>query len=274
MPAFHNWMLQIMNKDALADIQSEQPLNAIALDRVGVNGLCFALRLRDRAKGTQTVTAQATLGVNLPPQARGTHMSRFVEVLDAWQEELGCQSMGRLLEQLRQKLSASRAWAKFRFLYLMRKKSPCGDASADMAYKCSVSADLARRLSFTLGLEVPVMTVCPCSLAISSQGAHSQRAIVKMRVKTSRFVWLEEFIEIAEQAGSSPVYPLLKREDEKFVTETAFANPAFVEDVARAAASLLSACNQVEGFALKVESMESIHNHNAFAFVATPDMQP
>lgn len=263
-----------MNMEILADIQSQQPAQAIAIDRVGVNGLCFPLRLRDKARGIQTVTAQAALAVDLPAQARGTHMSRFVEVLDAWQEELGCQSMRRLLEELKARLHANRAWADFHFLYLVRKQAPAAGAGADMAYKCSVSAWLAEQLSFTLGLEVPVMTVCPCSLAISRQGAHSQRALVKMEIKINSFVWLEEFIGIAEQAGSSPVYPLLKREDEKFVTENAFARPAFVEDVARCAAALLAAHPQVEAYSVAVESMESIHNHNAFACIASEQAQP
>lgn len=256
-----------MSGQNLADIQKQAPAFAIALERVGISGLRFPLRLADRTRGIQTVIAEAALAVDLPPHERGTHMSRFVEVLDAWQEELGCQSMRRLLETLRKRLRSDRAWADFRFLYMMRKNAPAGGGSAGMGYKCAVSAELATRLSYTINIEVPVLTVCPCSLAISEQGAHSQRAIVKMTARISRFVWLEEFIEIAECSASAPVFPLLKRADEKFVTEMAFSRPAFVEDVARATAAGLERHQRVESFSVEVESMESIHNHNAFARV-------
>lgn len=253
----------------LADIQKEQPAIALAINRVGVSGLCIPLRLRDREKGIQIVTAQAALSVDLPPASRGTHMSRFVEILEAWQEEFGCQSVRRLLEQLRQRLCSKRAYADFEFSYLMRKLSPLSNGSAGIAYNCSVAAELADSMRFTLGICVPVMTVCPCSLAISRLGAHSQRALVKMKIHIERFVWLEEFIELAEKAGSSPVYPLLKREDEKFVTEQAFSKPAFVEDVARRVAASLSASPSVLAWEVEVESMESIHNHNAFAYISS-----
>lgn len=253
----------------LADIQSGPAALGIALDRVGVKGLCFPLRLRDRACGIQTVTAAAALGVDLPASQRGTHMSRFVEVLNAWQEELGCQSMRNLLQNLREKLGSARAWANLEFAYFMRKAAPASAGIAGMAYNCSVSAELAEHLSFRLGIQVPVMTVCPCSQAISTVGAHSQRALIRMNIRIERFVWLEDLILLAESAGSSPVYPLLKRADEKFVTEAAFANPAFVEDVARRVAASLENQPQVLAFEVEVESMESIHNHNAFAFISS-----
>lgn len=253
----------------LADIQTQAPDIALPINKVGVSGLCFLLRLRDRSQGRQTVTASAALAVDLPAQSRGTHMSRFVEILDSWQEELGCQSMRRLLELLRERLGSSSARASFQFAYLIRKKAPLGIGAANLAYNCSVEASLGESLTFQLGIKVPVMTVCPCSMAISNAGAHSQRALINMSIAIERFVWIEEFIELAEQSGSSPVYPLLKREDEKFVTETAFSQPAFVEDVARRVASGLYAHPQVLAFDVEVESMESIHNHNAFACITS-----
>lgn len=195
-------------------------------------------------------------------------MSRFVEALAEWQEELGCQSMRNLLANLRARLGSSHAWANFEFAYLMRKTGPASGKSAGMAYNCSVSAELAENLAFTLGIKVPVMTVCPCSQAISRFGAHSQRALVHMKVRIERFIWLEDLILLAESAGSSPVYPLLKREDEKHVTETAFERPAFVEDVARRVAARLEDHSQVLDYEVEVESMESIHNHNAFAYIS------
>lgn len=255
-------------RQPLADVQSAKPAIAMSVDRVGVKGLIFPLVLRDRALGTQTVTARAALGVDLPADRRGTHMSRLVEALDGWHEVLGCRSMRRLLQGIRARLDAARAFATFEFAYLMRKQAPRGTAAANMAYDCSVSATLAGEdLAFELGARVPVMTVCPCSLAIADTGAHCQRAMVSIRAAIDRFVWLEDFIAIAEAAGSAPVYPLLKREDEKYVTELAFSRPAFVEDVARGAACALKALPHVHAFAVSVESMESIHSHNAFASI-------
>lgn len=258
-----------MNKRPLADIQRETPKVALALERVGVRGLVFPLRLRDRANGIQTVTATAALAVDLPPDRRGTHMSRFVETLDAWQEELGCQSVRSLLETLRTRLDSSFAWARFEFSYLMRRRAPTGSYGARMAFNCSVTAGLRDNLAFTLGIQAPVMTVCPCSLAICSGGAHSQRALVSMKIHIEHFIWLEELIELAESSASSPVYPLLKRADEKHVTEAAFAHPAFVEDVARNVAQGLYALPGVLAFEVEVESMESIHNHDAFAYISS-----
>lgn len=249
----------------LADIQGLPADLPIALDRVGVAGLRLPLALKDRDNGIQKTIAMADLGVNLDARHKGVHMSRFVETLNAWNETLGFQSMFRLLSTLRDRLDATRAWAKFTFPYLINRASPSG-AKARMAYECAISGLLRdNELSFALGIEVPVMTVCPCSLAISSQGAHSQRALARMRLRLSRFIWLEDLIELAETSASSPVYPLLKRIDEKTVTETAFTNPAFVEDVARRLARRLSECPDISAYAIDVESMESIHAHNAFA---------
>lgn len=253
----------------LADIQSGTPAIAMSLDRVGVKGLVCRLALRDRAAGQQTVSATASLSVDLPADRRGTHMSRLVEALDSWHEELGCRSMRELLAGIRNRLDAGSAFARFDFAYLVRRQAPSSAVSASMAYDCWVSASLSGddTLAFDLGVAVPVMTVCPCSLAIASTGAHCQRAIIRIGASIDHFVWLEEFIELAEAAGSAPVYPLLKREDEKFVTELAFSRPAFVEDVARAVAAAMRAKPHVHAFCVNVESMESIHNHDAFASV-------
>lgn len=252
----------------LADIQSERPAVAMPIEGVGVKGLVFSLRLRDRAEGLQTVSATASLGADLAADRRGTHMSRLVGALDAWHENLGCRSMRRLLQDIQARLDTCKAFAQFEFDYLVRRAAPISGAAASMACKCQVRATLTGDdLAFDLGIAVPVMTVCPCSLAISDNGAHCQRAICHMRARIVRFVWLEEFIDIADAAGSAPVYPMLKREDEKFVTELAFSRPAFVEDVARAIALALREKPHVLAFGVNVESMESIHSHNAFASI-------
>lgn len=252
-------------------MQNTRPDLSLPLQRVGVCGLRFPLRVADRAAGSQTVLATADLGIFLAGEHRGTHMSRFVEALTGWHEELGLNSVRGLLQTMRERLDSPIAWAKFKFAYLMLKAAPVSCGEARMSYECAVSATLDRdSLSFLLGVNVPVMTVCPCSLAISASGAHCQRAMISMRVRISHFVWLEEFIGLAENAGSSQVYPLLKRSDEKFVTETAFGNPVFVEDVARYVAAALQAHPRVLGYNIEVRSMESIHNHDAFAQAISP----
>ncbi|WP_165078891.1 MULTISPECIES: GTP cyclohydrolase FolE2 [unclassified Desulfovibrio] len=250
----------------MEDVQNRAPEVALDIDRVGVRGLRLPLRVRDRAGGSQATVASADLGVELPSARKGTHMSRLVEAVEDWDEGLDRQSVQRLLENVRRRLDARRAWVRFAFPYFVRKSAPARGDAAPLAYDCAVTSELDDSGQvFILDLAVPVMTVCPCSKAISREGAHSQRALVRIRARISGFVWLEELIELAEAAGSSAVYTLLKREDEKFVTEQAFARPAFVEDVVRAAASALERHPRVTGFTVEVESMESIHNHNAFA---------
>lgn len=253
---------------SLIDVQSARPDYAIPIDRVGVRGARVPIKLRDRTHGRQICLASAELGVDLPPDRKGTHMSRFIEILDGWDEEIDCQSMRELLEIMRHKLSARRAWASFSFPYLVRKAAPTAPLGARMAYDCAISSELDDQgQTFLLSLNVPVMTVCPCSKAISEEGAHSQRAIIRMKILMVKFVWLEDLIELAEACASSSVYPLLKRQDEKFVTEMAFANPAFVEDVARKVADRLNGREEALRYEVEVESMESIHNHNAFACI-------
>lgn len=250
----------------MEDVQNRAPEVALDIDRVGVRGLRLPLRVRERAGGVQTTVASADLGVDLGSARKGTHMSRLVEALEHWDEGLDRQTVRRLLENVRERLDARRAWVRFSFPYFVRKSAPARGDAAPLAYDCAVTSELDDSgQTFLLDLAVPVMTVCPCSKAISSEGAHSQRALVRIGARITGLVWLEEIIELAEAAGSSAVYTLLKREDEKFVTEQAFARPAFVEDVVRATACGLERHPRVTAFTVEVESMESIHNHNAFA---------
>ncbi len=250
----------------MEDVQSHAPLVALNIDRVGVRELRLPLLVRDRTKGTQQTVASVDLGVDLPSAFKGTHMSRFVETLEEWNAEISYQSVRRLLLDIKQRLEARRAYARFCFPYFIKKSAPASGIPALISYQCRLTGELDDEgQHFCLEVDVPVMTVCPCSKAISDEGAHSQRAMVRMNLRMKVFSWLEDFIDIAEASGSSAVYTLLKREDEKFVTEHAFAHPTFVEDVVRNVAQRLSEHGQVEWFSVEVESMESIHNHNAFA---------
>lgn len=252
----------------MEDVQSGKPVVPMSIDRVGVKDLRLPIIVRHREKGTQHTVAKVSLSVDLPAQFKGTHMSRFVEALEGWAEELDYASFKKLLDDIVHRLDARSAHCRFVFPYFLRKTSPTSGAEGVMDYKCQVDGQLEDgKLIFTLGADVPVMTVCPCSKAISDEGAHSQRAVVRIRCRFDGFLWLEDIIEIAEQAGSCPVYTLLKRSDEKFVTEAAFDNPCFVEDVVRSAARGLAEHKQIKWYRVEVESFESIHNHSAFACI-------
>lgn len=251
----------------MQDVQKDPANIAMPIDRVGVKGITMPLIVRHREKGTRNTVAKVDLSVDLPAKFKGTHMSRFIEAIGAY-EEFDYNSFKGLLDDIAHRLEAQSAHCRFTFPYFIRQRSPKSGASALMDYDCQVDGVLENgKLTFTLGADVPVMTVCPCSKAISDEGAHSQRAIVKVRCRFSGFLWLEDIIEIAEKSASSPVYSLLKREDEKYVTEDAFANPCFVEDVVRNCAQGLAEHEQVEWYRVEVESFESIHNHSAFAVI-------
>lgn len=252
----------------MEDVQKQAPSVPLNIDRVGVRGLEVPIRVRDRATGSQQTVAHVDLGVDLPSAFKGTHMSRFIEALEEWNEEISYQSVRLLLDSVKNRLGAKRSFVHFSFPYFINKKSPASGSTSLLSYACTLTGELDENgQTFLLGLKVPVMTVCPCSKAISDEGAHSQRAIISMKIRMHGFSWLEEFIEMAEASGSSAVYSLLKRQDEKHVTEHAFAQPVFVEDVVRNVAARLSSHPHVAWFSVEVESMESIHNHNAFACI-------
>ena len=255
----------------MQDIQSGPSDVALAIDRVGVKGLKAPLTVRDRARGEQHTVASVDLAVDLPAEFKGTHMSRFVEALGPWSGGLDFASCKRLLADLRERLHASSAHARFAFPYFVTRAAPVSGSVGPMHFDCLLDGELSGdKLVFTLRVEVPVMTVCPCSKAISLEGAHSQRALVRIACRSKSFFWIEELVEIAEAAGSSRVYSLLKREDEKFVTEASFANPCFVEDVVRAAAKQLAEDGRFTWFRVECESQESIHNHAAYASIQLP----
>lgn len=252
----------------MQDVQSSPASVRMPIDRVGIKQLKLPLVVSDKQNGRQHTTAMVDIGVDLPADFKGTHMSRFVEALENWDDELNYQGLKTLLTDIKKRLDAYKAYVSFKFTYFIRKKSPVSDSSGLMGYNCVLTGELeAENPVFTLALQVPVMTVCPCSKAISREGAHSQRAMVSLRLVMRKFAWIEEFIDIVEASASCAVYPLLKREDEKWVTETAFANPCFVEDVVRNIAAKLCEHSQLSYYKVEVESFESIHDHNAFACI-------
>lgn len=252
----------------LQDIQMSSSEVAIPIDSVGVKNLRIPLSVRDRENEAQHTVAQVEVGVDLPAAFKGTHMSRFVEALEGFGEKLDYNSLKDLLAHIQERLTARNAFISFTFPYFMTLASPATKRKSRMDYEVTLTGALEENeMSCMLEVCVPVMTVCPCSKAISDEGAHSQRAEIRLQISMNGFAWIEEFIEIANNSGSSPVYSLLKREDEKFVTEDAFANPTFVEDVVRAVAKQLSEHEKIDWYRVEVESFESIHNHSAYAVI-------
>jgi GTP cyclohydrolase I len=260
------------SSQSLTDVQNSPSSVALDIDRVGVKHVELPLVVKDRDKGHQHTVASVDMGVDLPAAFKGTHMSRFVEALENWREasseELDYASARRLLKDTLERLHAHRAYVRFTFPYFRARKAPVTGYEAPVRYTCKLTGEMEEHQenpSILLELEVPVTTVCPCSKAISRAGAHGQRAMVRMALRMSRFEWLEGFIDIAESSGSAPIYTLLKRPDEKFVTEQAYDNALFVEDVVRNVAARLKEHPHITWFRVEVESEESIHGHNAFA---------
>lgn len=250
----------------MEDVQNNPAEVAMPIDKVGVKNLKLPLITRDKKSGHQHTVACIDLSVELPANFKGTHMSRFIESLEAWNDKLDHESFKSLLADISKRLEAKKAYAKLSFPFFMELESPVSGMKSRMGYSCVMEGEYQDgRLTYALTVEVPVMTVCPCSKAISDEGAHSQRSLVRIKSRFKGFLWLEDLIEIASGSGSCPVYPLLKREDEKYVTEKAFATPCFVEDVVRNAAQGLARHPHITWFKVEVESFESIHDHSAFA---------
>ena len=251
----------------MRDIQSEQDTRAVPLQKVGVKGVKYPVTVLDKTSKKQQTTATVDLFVNLPHNYKGTHMSRFIEVFHKYHEDISMHQFLDMLEEMRTKLSAQKAFGRVEFPYFIEKKAPVTEAAGIMQYKCSyegeVSEDGDRR--FYVSIQVPVATLCPCSKAISEYGAHNQRGSVSVRLLYKGFFWIEDIISMIESCASTPLYTLLKRKDEKYVTENAYENPRFVEDVVREVYLGLKKAG-FEYFTVEAETDESIHNHNAYAF--------
>lgn len=251
----------------MEDVQSRLDDRGIALEKVGVSGLRYPIVVLDRAQSKQQTVAVLAISVALPPNVKGTHMSRFVEVLDESRGEFTIHTIPLILRRVRERLEAESAQLEVKFPYFLQRQAPVSGATSLMDYECSFRASGGPHgEDFALSVRVPVTSLCPCSKEISDYGAHNQRGYIEISVfSSSDLIWIEELVEIAEASGSSPVYPLLKRLDERYVTMRAYDNPAFVEDMVRNAASALRSDPRVLSFRVRAENEESIHNHVAFA---------
>jgi GTP cyclohydrolase I len=259
----------------MEDVQSRRDQRNIAIDQVGVSGLRYPIVVLDREHGRQETVARLAMSVGLPHHFKGTHMSRFIEVLSEHRGEITMRTLPAILHDLCGRLDAEHAHVEVSFPYFLERIAPVSGARALMDYECTFVGKISQGTEdFVLGVTVPVTSLCPCSKEISDYGAHNQRGYVTIEVRTAlgadqhpEIVWIEELVEVAEQSASAPVYALLKRPDERHVTMKAYENPAFVEDIVRNVAVRLQEDSRVNWFRVHVENHESIHNHNAFARV-------
>jgi GTP cyclohydrolase I len=252
--------------EAMKDVQNQPDHRNIDLTKVGIKGIKYPIKVLDRANKTQSTVATVNMYVHLPHRFKGTHMSRFVEVLNDYCSDLNLNTFFEMLGRIKKSLDAPAANLEVCFPYFVKKRAPVSGVPSMMEYTCKYVGEIEadeRKLFVTV--EVPVCTLCPCSKEISTHGAHNQRGIVSVTVRFAEFFWIEEIIETVENSASSEVFALLKREDEKYITEQAYDRPMFVEDVVREVTDKLKKDARFTDFAVEAENFESIHNHSAYA---------
>jgi len=261
----------------MIDIQNQRDDRHINIKKVGVKGIKYPITVLDRAQGVQQVNATINMYVNLPHHFKGTHMSRFVEILNKYRGQVNIKTLQLILEKVREKLRAESAHMEIHFSYFVEKIAPVSHAKSLMEYQCRIwGQNQSNKADTIVGVVVPVTTVCPCSKEISSAGAHNQRSLVDVKLRFKRFFWIEDIITLVENSASGEVYSLLKRVDEKYVTEKGYENPMFVEDVVRNVAERLNGMDNFPWYSVEAENFESIHNHSAYAYVEKeePDGPP
>ncbi|HUX49361.1 MAG TPA: GTP cyclohydrolase FolE2 [Spirochaetia bacterium] len=251
----------------MTDVQGSRDERNIPLQKVGVKNLRYPITVLDRANRVQHTTATVHLFADLPHHFKGTHMSRFIEVFNQYYQNLGMPRFLSMLDTIRDSLEAEDAFAEVTFPYFIEKSAPVTGEKSQMEYTCRYIGQVSRtRRDFYVGVRVPVLTLCPCSKEISDRGAHNQRGFVTVRLKLGPFFWIEDIIELIEQSASGGLFTLLKREDEKFVTEFAYDHPVFVEDLVREVCVRIERFADFPWFSVEAENAESIHNHDAYAY--------
>lgn len=256
------------SKANLQDKQSERDHRELRIDKVGVRGLRFPIQIRDKAHTLQNTIATIGLYVDLPKEFKGTHMSRFIEVLNAHGRVVHVENITDILYAMQEKLKAATAHLEMEFPFFLVKKAPVSGRESVMDYTARFDATACgREIDFILTVQAGVTTLCPCSKAISRYGAHNQRGLVTVQVRSRKSIWIEDLIALVESCASSELYSLLKRQDEKAVTERAYDNPVFVEDLVRNVALQLNTHPDVTWYKVEAENCESIHNHNAYACI-------
>ena len=249
----------------LPDHASEHDTRQLAIDKVGIKDLSYPIQVLDRNNRVQHTVAMVNLYVGLPHHFKGTHMSRFVALLNARRGEMTIRNMPQILTEIQDRLEADDAHIELEFPYFLSKKAPVSGVESLLEYRCRFLASKRKdEVDFILGVQVPVKSLCPCSKAVSKYGAHNQRSLVDVQIRSSEFIWIEDAIAAVEANASAPLFALLKREDEKYITELAYDNPKFVEDLVRDVVIALRALPGVHWLHVSAENLESIHNHSAY----------
>jgi GTP cyclohydrolase I len=253
----------------MIDMQNQPDFRNIPIDKVGIKGLKYPVTVRDKRNESQSTVAEISMYVDLPHQCKGTHMSRFVELLHQSRSVMSLESLTMILEDMKTTLGAQSSHIEISFPYFIEKTSPTTGARGLMDYDCTIigSANSGKNADIVLKVAVPVTSVCPCSKEISECGAHNQRGEVLVSTRFHKFIWIEDIVELVEQSASCDIFSVLKRADEKFVTEKAYNNPKFVEDIVRDVAKELIEDENITWFSVSAENFESIHNHSAYAYI-------
>ena len=257
-----------MKIEAIPDVQSSADTRHIAIDRVGIKSIRHPVVVSDKSVGVQHTIATFNMYVHLPHNFKGTHMSRFVEILNRHGREISVESFEEILREMVDKLEAQSGYIEMAFPYFVNKTAPVSGVQSLLDYDVTFIGEIVEgKYRFSMKVLVPVTSLCPCSKKISERGAHNQRSHVTLTVRTKGVVWIEELVRMAEDQASSELYGLLKRPDEKYVTEYAYDHPKFVEDMVRDIAAALNADERIEAYVVESENFESIHNHSAYALI-------
>lgn len=252
----------------IADVQNTVDTRNIAINKVGIKSIRHPVQVADRADGVQHTVATFDMYVFLPQHFKGTHMSRFVEILNSHNKEISVESFETILRQMCERLEADAGYLEMRFPFFVNKTAPVSGVQSLLDYDVSLIGELKNGVfTQTLKVLVPVTSLCPCSKKISDYGAHNQRSHVTISATLGEHVWIEEIVELVEKQASCELYGLLKRPDEKYVTERAYDNPKFVEDMVRDVAASLNAEPRILAYVVESENFESIHNHSAYALI-------
>ena len=256
------------DQDSIVDVQGSADTRQLAINKVGIKAIRHPVRIGDKAGGIQHTVATFSMYVGLPHNFKGTHMSRFVEILNGREREISVESFPAMLREMVQRLEAETGHIEMNFPYFINKSAPVTGVQSLLDYDVTFIGDIVGgKVVVTLRIAVPVTSLCPCSKQISDRGAHNQRSHVTISVRTDGFVWIEDLIAMVESQASCELYGLLKRPDEKYVTERAYDNPKFVEDMVRDVAAVLNAEARIVSYVVESENFESIHNHSAYALI-------
>ena len=257
-----------LDPSAIPDVQSSKDTRHLAINKVGIKSIRHPVRVLDKSGGIQHTVATFNMYVGLPHNFKGTHMSRFVEILNGHDYELSVESFPAMLSEMVKRLEAETGHIEMSFPYFVNKAAPVSGVKSLLDYEVTFIGDIAHgAISQSVKVVVPVTSLCPCSKKISERGAHNQRSHVTITARMNDFVWIEEIIQMVESQASSELYGLLKRPDEKYVTERAYDNPKFVEDMVRDIAGLLNKEGRIDAYVVESENFESIHNHSAYALI-------